>query len=386
MKIFNSMIEYFNNNLRIRTKILITLIPSIVIGLFVAGLLINSKTVNTLEENYNDVGENIAHRYANMTQSLLEKQLSTARTLAIFFEQSELIDVSSRRVFFNNILKKLLEENNDFAASWTVWEPNQFDGRDKDFENIDGLDPDGRYNSGYNRGSGKIEFDYSTDLYKEGESDYYLIPLRKNKATLIEPYYYAYSSNPNNNLFMTSIAIPINKKGNTVGVVGFDLTMNYIQLEFDKIKPYKDGFLMLISNTGVIACHEDKTLLSKNLKEVYGDEFYKEFKNSLNNNISSKLKINSIEKNKKESKMDFYFQPFKVGNIEESWSVVVAIPKEIIIHKTSEILTQLILSGLILLLFIVSIMIFISNLISKRLSNALNIALETAKGNLNSFK
>lgn len=82
--------------------------------------------------------------FANQVLARLEVALDTARTLAHVLEgltQGGAPD----RAQVNSILERTLRGNPGFVGVWTCWEPNAFDGRDKEFAGSEGHDATGRF-------------------------------------------------------------------------------------------------------------------------------------------------------------------------------------------------------------------------------------------------
>jgi len=93
---------------------------------------------------------------------------------------------------------------------------------------------------------------------------WYKDALNSSSASLTEPYIDAVTGQ-----MIISIGTAVKKAGQTLGVVGSDLTLKTIAdsintLDFDGM-----GFAFLVSADGKILVHPDKDLVSKNLKDIY---------------------------------------------------------------------------------------------------------------------
>ena len=93
---------------------------------------------------------------------------------------------------------------------------------------------------------------------------WYKDALNSSGASLTEPYIDAVTGQ-----MIISIGTAVKKAGQTLGVVGSDLTLKTIAdsintLDFDGM-----GFAFLVSADGKILVHPDKDLVSKNLKDIY---------------------------------------------------------------------------------------------------------------------
>ena len=88
------------------------------------------------------------------------------------------------------MLRELLRANPDLIATWTGWEPNALDGRDRAFAGTASADASGRFMPYWNRGSGTIKREVLTGYEAEPDGAYYLRPKKLNRLVAIEPYIY----------------------------------------------------------------------------------------------------------------------------------------------------------------------------------------------------
>src|SRR6185436_11227368 len=94
------------------------------------------------------------------------------------------------RATLDEVLKTLLEKNTNVLGTWTGWEPEALDGKDKEFVSSAGHDATGRFMPYWNRGSGSAARDVLVDYEKPGVGDYYQKPFKLNRSVAIEPYLY----------------------------------------------------------------------------------------------------------------------------------------------------------------------------------------------------
>lgn len=124
--------------------------------------------------------------YANDIESLF----SNAETITRTFGQYMLF-AKENRLTREQVLEhmhELLSDNDQLLGIYTLWEPNQFDGKDVDYANTEGHDLTGRFVPYVVRSNGTIIVEASRDYDKEGAGDYYLIPKNTKKPLLLEPY------------------------------------------------------------------------------------------------------------------------------------------------------------------------------------------------------
>ena len=93
---------------------------------------------------------------------------------------------------------------------------------------------------------------------------WYKDALNSNAASLTEPYIDAVTGQ-----MIISIGTAVKKGGQTLGVVGTDLTLKTITDTINALDFGGMGYAFLISADGKILVHPDNTLVTKNLKDIY---------------------------------------------------------------------------------------------------------------------
>ena len=93
---------------------------------------------------------------------------------------------------------------------------------------------------------------------------WYKDALNNNGASLTEPYIDAVTGQ-----MIISIGTAVKKAGQTLGVVGTDLTLKTVTDSINALDFSGMGYAFLISGDGKILVHPDNTLVMKNLKDIY---------------------------------------------------------------------------------------------------------------------
>ena len=102
------------------------------------------------------------------------------------------------------------------------------------------------------------------DGYDPRTRPWYKDALNSAASSLTEPYIDAATGQ-----MVISIGAPVRKAGQTLGVIGADLTLQTITDSINALNFNGMGYAFLISADGKILVHPDKTLVTKNLKDVY---------------------------------------------------------------------------------------------------------------------
>jgi len=252
-------------NMNVKTKILLSICSLAFLAFTITITFITVKTRNMIRIEAEDKVIQMAYRYSAIVKSELEVAMDAARTTAQLFEGLRNTNNIDRKQL-NVMLKHLLEENPNFIGTWTCWEPNAIDNKDKQFINKIGHDNTGRFIPYWFRGGENIDVEPLVDYDKVGVGDYYLLSKISGEETILEPY--KYNINGKETL-ITSVVVPIHHKGIVVGVAGIDISLdsfNEMVIDIKKSKTiYETGYISLISNNSVYVAHPDSKRIGQNV-------------------------------------------------------------------------------------------------------------------------
>ena len=215
-----------------------------------------------------------AQKIAGEIKARIEVALDSARTLAQALSgvKDKESPVELGREEVNSILKIVLDRNPQFVGTYTLWEPDAFDGKDREFANAEGHDATGRFIPYWSRNqAGKIAVEALLDYEKEGPGDYYQIPKKTRNEAIIDPYIYPVQGK---DTLITSLVVPIMVGNTFYGIAGIDLTLGFLQETVDDTKDLYDGTakIAFISNNGTLGAFTGKPdLAGKHMKDVYED-------------------------------------------------------------------------------------------------------------------
>ncbi|AOR24164.1 methyl-accepting chemotaxis protein [Clostridium taeniosporum] len=165
-----------------------------------------------------------------------------------------------------DFLKSMLEKNKRLLAVYTLWEPNTFDGNDNYYINKEGYDETGRFIPYVVRENKNIKIEPLTEYNKEGKGDYYLIPKKTKKPSLIEPYIYTTCGKDK---LITSLVVPIlDDNGEFLGIVGADIELKTFQEQTVKSKPM-GGYVAIVTEQGKFVTHgKNADFINKNIFDI----------------------------------------------------------------------------------------------------------------------
>ncbi len=281
------------------------------------------------------------------------------------------------RINISNLLKELLQNNENFLALWAMWEPNTYDGLDEEFVE-DEL---------YKLANGAIDFTFykanggiypepgTLDQYQE---DYYLLPKNSKKLVVLEPYIYSYTGNEKDNVYETSVVIPLFDKGSFIGAVGIDIELKMLETIISNKKIYNTGFAAIISDQLQIAAHPDKNYNQKNLAEIFKTDLSK-----VSDAIKNGKELFWTGKSEKTGQEVIRcFSPVKLGVSDNVWSVMVEIPMSEVSAKARSIVLLTLLIGVIGLIVLSVILYLISTNITRPIIKSMEFSKKISEGDL----
>jgi len=253
------------------------------------------------------------------------------------------------------ILKKTLEDNRDFLAVWSLWEPNTYDGKDSDYANRDHYDSTGSFLTTYFRLNSEIKIEKNSTNYL---ADYYTLPKIKRHEIIIDPYDYQYRGY-STFFYETSVVVPLIYNNTFYGVVAVDINLKNLRDKLNAIKIYKTGYVSLISNTGVIVTHPDSSFKKMNVKDLIHESENSHFANIFSGQEKSYELISEFT-GKKVLRIIY---PINIRETASPWYTMVEIPLSEITERSN----QLLFTSLLIMLIGVSLLIYLTiNIIERR--------------------
>ncbi|MFO7705283.1 MAG: methyl-accepting chemotaxis protein [Halopseudomonas sp.] len=194
---------------------------------------------------------------------LVAQQLAQLNQLLDELQEDGLPSLMMSREEMNRVVRKTLVENEELLAVYVGWEPEAFDDLDEYFEGVDtdGYDGTGRFMPWWFRtADGSLQLDALSDLETETLSEtgvrvgeYYLCPRETLAPCASDPAPYAMGDSE---VMLSSFTVPIISDGVFKGIVGADLSLDFIQ------------DMLVKSNTSLFAGQGQQVLISGNNRIV----------------------------------------------------------------------------------------------------------------------
>lgn len=282
-----------------------------------------------------------ARSQASLIDAEIEVALDTARALANAFsvnlEGSSLGDRLNREQV-NQILHQTLQKNPNFLGVYTAWEPNAFDGQDQQYASRDCHDASGRFIPYWVRSDDQIVCEALMDYETEGVGDYYLIPKRTQKETILDPYLYPIEGV---NVLLTSLIVPIVKDGKFYGMAGVDFRVDYLQsLLQQSLNDRQNMALILLSNNG--------TILGDSMHPERIGKPSSEFDLDYEQDEAHYI-LEGIEKVEQENGQFVAYAPIHFGSTSTPWAVKVLLPEAVVLAGANLFLRNVAMISLILI-------------------------------------
>ncbi len=335
MNMFPFRIKSIQNKIALWTGLLLVVITIILIGYSVF-----SQRNAAIQSAQGQVLA-VAQTQAKIVSSDIDVALGAARTLAEAF--SSIKDpgapISLTREQVNGMLRKLLEQNPDFLGTYTLWEPNAFDGKDAEYVNAQAHDQTGRLIPYWVRDdTGAIHVEALLEYETPGIGDWYLKPRDTKREVIIPPFFYPIQGK---DVLLTSLVVPIVQNNVFYGIVGVDLPIGFVQQVVDQVNLYGgEARTVLITDQGKFAAVSQKPeMVNEPASSLYTNWADLETRLQLGEAIAS------FSPNGSELQI---FAPVDIGKTGTRWVLGIIVPSATVLAEVNAVATQQILLGIIL--------------------------------------
>src|SRR5690349_4831641 len=167
----------------LRSRMLLLILPPVALAIVALTWLAITRASDQVKSSRYDQMAAVSQQHANDFDSEVMQAQGLGRAFAA---AGETLRGTSRETV-NALLSRELDRNPQIVATYIGYVPNAFDGADSAHRGEPGSEPSGRFTPYWNKLTGKKQLDYLTD---EETSDYWNLPVRTGKDSVIEPYLY----------------------------------------------------------------------------------------------------------------------------------------------------------------------------------------------------
>ncbi len=354
------------NDTPLRTRLIFYIVLGVCIILAASTAIIISTVTSQEEKLAYQQSVEMASNYANQFDSNMKANFAIAKTIS---GTMEAYDGADRNEVLN-ILNNLLIQNPNLLGTYVAFEPNAFDGKDREYINAHAHDSSGRFVPYWNRMKGKVTVE---PLLHYNSSDYYQLPKTTKKNVLTEPYFYE-------GVFMVSYVSPILRDGKFVGVGGVDVSLKYVDEVVSTVRTFDTGYAFMVSNTGILLSHPThKEWIGKKSLYDFEGEGVSEASSDIKNGIGGHLE--SIDPITGKTVVMFY-EPVETGN----FAFVLVVPKEEMLAGVTDLRDRLLIISAVSILFMTALAYMIARSVTRPIDRIVedfkNIAQKAVKGEL----
>ena len=356
--------------MKIRTRLLLLLIPAIFIVLAVLAVVNFFNASKQAEKLANAEARYIASSQSTLIFDKLRQAEAVAISLASTLEEMRK-EPNPQRSTMSLVVKGVAVSSKDFFGVWALWGPNAYDGKDAEFIDNEELGNDiGRANAYWiRRPNGEIGYDLSD---KYDEEDYYVQPQKTGKAVIIPPYR---DMDTEQKTLMSTITVPILENGSFLGAVGIDIEMDFIQGLVKKVTPYETGYAMLISDTGAIVADPSRTTVAEKLPHVSAEILAKI-------NTREPFMLPGLAADG--SAASCYYTPITLASFNAPWYFMVALPVDKVMAESNRNLVVQLGISVFALALLFALVFYTANSVSSSLRRFVVYANGVASGKFDS--
>ncbi len=360
-------------NMKLRNKIMLP-VCLLVLVIFAGTLgIIVTRMGGEIQKEAKDKAGRMSREFANQFKAKLERGLNEARTLANSFEGIRSGTDNAGRVMMDSMLRNVLEDNKELIGVWTCWEPNALDSKDMLFENSKGHDETGRYVPYWHRSGDSISVEPLQGYTQEGVGDYYQVPKQTGEPKVFDPFFYEVEGKK---ILMTTLAMPVRYNNKVVAVVGVDIALDEFQNEIEKVKPYGTGYGFMISQSGQLVGHPEKSVLGDSIAKYVknGDELIK--------SVTSGKQHTFMKQATGGEKTDSYFvvSPFSFSGVDATWGFGISIPMAKVMEASNNMTYLSAVIGIVAVLLLVVVIFFIARSIVRPIERGVAFAKSMSEG------
>lgn len=326
-------------------KITLVALSVLVFGTLAVKAAVYKQVQQNLSLQAEDIGMESSRRYGQEVILVIDSAFQAARTMGAAIEALANSGTTDRGEI-SNIVHSVLLKNKELLGTYTAFEPNAFDGRDAEFVNTRGHDASGRFVPYWSRGAdNNLSLDPLIGYDKPGDGDYYLLTVKNNAETAIDPYPYTVGGKE---VMLTSFTLPLqNKQGRAIGIAGVDIALDNLNSIVSKAKPLKNGVVGIITESGMWVAHPHEGWAGKKVADTDP---------SLAAHLPSIAEGNevSVREYSEDLETDVFriILPFRIGHSDQTWAIVTDLPIESVNATMTRLNTIDIYSSLLMIVIL----------------------------------
>ena len=313
--------------------------------------------------NISEHADHLSEATVNKIEIILRSVEEVPQTIAYFLEEA-----SYDKNEIISLLHSVVQNNPEIYGATIAFEPYAFDKEVLYFAPY------------FYKGKDKVELTYiGSDTYRYHYWDWYQIPKELGHAVWSEPYY----DEGGGNIIMSTYSVPFYKeidgKRKFMGIITADISLSWLQDIVSSIKIGETGYGFLISKNGTFVTHPHKDLIMNetifSIAESRQDTGLRKIGQDMIRENSGFVPFRSIVTGKK---CWMAYAPLTLSG----WSLAVLFPQAELMADIANLNKVVIVLGLAGLVFLLIVIVLISNSITRPLRVLDRTTRDIAKGNL----
>jgi len=345
---------------------LVLLLGSTLALLIVFFGLISSRIVNVL----NEYAYMSAFQYSREGAAAVEGELNKA--LGLLSSSMNLIEVlksedRTDRELLPPLFARILKDYESVFSLWVLFEPEAWDGRDVEFANTGEYDELGNYAVwAYRDESNRVEVSLEAWGAESYQDDYYAIPRNNPGIRISEPYEEEIREDYSVRMISASRAVH-NPKGEVVGVVGVDFSIDFFNEILGSIDGKSRGKSTIATETGLLLADSLSGREGTYLSESHSADTVSAASEATSNWSEDDASNSRVMVQIGDQEFLQMIEPINIRTDIEPWIYIVSIPREQIYSVPRQIYVSLMISSAAILAVLTLIIIVIANRISRPL-------------------
>jgi methyl-accepting chemotaxis protein len=367
--------------LNLKARLIVYILSVTMIIYLISMIVIISRTRKNSFGEAKRLTDSFAATYANSAKVTLESYLHSTLTLRSIFENFNETPVNMRREQFSDILRVTLVNNKEYLSVWSIWETNSIDSFDNNYRNKSGSTILGNFRYIYYKDKDQIKLsEYIEQDSAEVLSGKLYTELKENrKVIIVDPYYYSYTGNKDDEVLETNIVTPIIHNNRFMGILGIDFLLGSFQEIIRDVSPFEKSYAFLVSNNGTVIAHPKENYIGKNINEI--EVLFSD----------NRVYLEKIQKGEPYSfiasigdgtESYITFHPIFIGNIATPWSLGLVAPTRVIMEEANLNFLISVMIGILGLILLSVFIISIANNIIRPLNQSVAVTKEISAGNL----
>jgi signal transduction histidine kinase len=347
-------------------KMILYIFTSIAIIFFLIFLYNYHISRKIVSKNLITNAENLTSVTVERVEKVLNAVAKVTHNFSRIIESGNYSDEEMEKLLF-----QMVNNNSEIYGTALAYEPYYHDPAKK------------YYSPYYFREGNKISFKFLGDeQYDYFSMDWYQIPRELNRPIWSEPYY----DQGAGDIIMSTYSVPIYKNQNGqkifIGILTADISLDWLQEFMNSIKIYKTGYGFMISSNGTIVTHPDKRLImNESIFSIADSQKSPMLRKIGKNMIHGEVSFAEFEyRNVHTGEFSWLsYAPVKLNN----WSVGIVFPVKEFMADVNNLVKRLMIFCLIGLLILLTVIILISNSITRPLRALTNATGKFAHGDFN---